>query len=159
MEDRFIQFSVEVSKLNKQIQKLKTQGMQLFDMKAVHTLCLYQLMLHPNGMHFSQLAETCDLDSALVSRILSKLTANGTVRKEGAPGKYNAQYFLTDKGIAVGEQIRGIVHSIQDEADRNIEKEDLMTFYRVLHQLLENFENMIRAGMAEGEFYERSINC
>ena len=140
MEDRFIPFSVAVSKLNKQIQRLKTEGMQLFGMKAVHTLCLYQLMLHPEGMNFSEVAESCDLDPALVSRILSRLTASGMVRKDGAPGKYNARYFLTAEGEKTSLQIRGIVHAVQAQADSGIDEGELATFYKVLHQLLSNFE-------------------
>jgi len=141
LEEHFISFSVTISRLNKLIQKLKTEGMKLFDMKAAHTLCLYQLLFH-NGSSFSELAVNCDLDPALVSRILSELTENGMVRKEGKPGKYNARYYLTKSGQEISSQIREIINSIQLKANINISPEDLTVFYHVLYQLLDNFEDM-----------------
>lgn len=142
MADRFIQFSVAISKLNKQIQKLKTDGMQYFDLKGTHTLCLYQLLEHPEGMSFSQVAAGCDLDQALVSRTLAVLTQKELVEKSGLPGKYNALYRLTPKGEAVVQQIRSIISQIQTLADQGITSEDLSVFYRVLYRLLANFQDM-----------------
>ena len=150
MEDRFIPFSVSLSRLGKLVQKLKTEGMQMFGLKAGHTLCLYQLMLHGEKMSFSELAEVCDLDPAMVSRVLGDLVELGMVYKEGKPGKYNAQYCLTTPGLETARQIRGMIRLVQERVDEGIPEEDLEIFYRVMYQLLANFEEI--AGDTQGVF-------
>lgn len=152
MQDNFVQFSMAVSRLNKQIQQMKTNGMQLFGLKAVHTVCMYQLLDRPDGMSFSEVQEACDLDQALVSRILSKLTAIGMVLKNGEPGKYNARYHLTRSGEKVALQIRDVVGQIQVRADAGIDPRELEIFYKVLNQLQTNFESL------DPVFMERALS-
>ena len=72
--------------------------MGLIALKAGHTLVLCQLAAAPEGWHFSDLTERCDLDPAMISRVLADLVRSGLVEKCGAPGKYNALYLLTDAG-------------------------------------------------------------
>lgn len=154
MEDNFILFSTAVSRLNKQIQALKTDGMQIFGLKAVHTVCMYQLLEQPQGMSFSEVQEACDLDQALVSRILAKLTAIGMVVKEGEPGKYNARYRLTRSGERIALHIRDVVREIQLAADAGITPEELETFYSVMNKLRYNLDHLnpaILAGLIQHE--------
>ena len=139
MTERFPTFTIKISRLHKLIQKLKTDGMGRFGLKGVDTLCLYQLGLH-GSMTFAEIAEHCDLDAALVSRTLRDLTRNNMVAKEG--GKYKARYSLTPEGQALTRQVGAIIHRIQAQADQGIAPEDLVTFYRVLGQLTQNFEHM-----------------
>jgi DNA-binding MarR family transcriptional regulator len=142
VEDHFLQFTIAISKLNKQVQKLKTAGMGRFDLKGVHTLCLYQLMAHPEGLTFSRIAADCDLDQALVSRTLADLVQQGLVAKSGLPGKYNASYALTPRGADITHQVRAMVFQVQTLADEGISPEELDTFYRVLDRLVDNFQAM-----------------
>lgn len=144
MEDHFFVFAVSVARLNKLVQKLKTRGMALLDMKAAHTMCMYHLMDAREGLTFSELVQGCDLDQALVSRVLSQLTEKGMVRKDGLPGKYNARYCLTEQGTAVARQIAVWVSRVQERANVGIDPEDLKVFYRVLRRLLANFEAMVK---------------
>ena len=162
MEDHFFVFAVSVARLNKLVQKLKTRGMALLDMKAAHTMCMYHLMGAREGLTFSELVQGCDLDQALVSRVLAgcgeirkdpsgeqggmkvDLTEKGMVRKDGLPGKYNARYCLTEQGTAVARQIAVWVSRVQERANVGIDPEDLKVFYRVLRRLLANFEAMVK---------------
>ena len=98
MDDRFLKFTLSVSRMNKKIQAIKTAGMGELGLKAAHTTVLYILGRHPEGLRFSEVAERCDLDQALISRTFSELIKAGMVRKEGAAGRYNASYFLTEEG-------------------------------------------------------------
>ena len=141
--ERFARFTMTLSKLNKCIQKLKTNGMGAFGLKAVDTLCIYQLA-RCGEMNFSQVAESCELDAGLVSRTLRDLVKNGMVVKSGTPGKYNATYSLTEQGKERSEYIRKVVLAVQDQADEGISTEDLAVFYRVLDRLTHNFEEMLR---------------
>lgn len=139
MTERFPQFTIQISRLYKLIQKLKTDGMGQFGLKGVDTLCLYQLGLH-GSMTFAELTQQCDLDPALVSRTLGGLVRSHMVTKEG--GKYKARYSLTEEGLTLTKQVGTIIHHIQTQADQGISQEDLATFYRVLGQLTHNFEHM-----------------
>ena len=141
MSQRFTTFTIKISRLNKLIQKLKADGMGQFGLKGVDTLCLYQLADH-EALTFSEIAERCDLDGALVSRTLRGLVAKGMVEKDGAPGKYHARYSLTQQGRAQTDEIIRIIHTIQTHADTGIPTEDLVVFYRVLLRLTDNFEQM-----------------
>ncbi len=142
MTERFTWFTMTLSRLNKQIQKLKTDGMGSFGLKAVDTLCLYQLD-REESMSFSQLVQSCQLDPALVSRTLRDLSKIGMVEKDGQPGRYNARYSLTPAGAQRTREIRQIIQCLQVQADQGISEDDLAVFYRVLEQLSENFEKMV----------------
>ena len=143
MSQRFTRFTMKLSRLNKLIQKLKADGMSPFGLKAVDTLCIYQLA-ERGEMAFSEVAEQCDLDPALVSRTLRELVKNGMVDKQGAPGKYNATYRLTPEGEQRAVEIKEIITNVQNRADEGISTEELAVFYRVLTRLTENFEAMTK---------------
>ena len=49
---------------------------------------------------------------------------------------------LTEQGSLQTAKIRQVIGLVQENADKNIAPEDLQTFYRVLEQLLNNFEEM-----------------
>lgn len=141
MDERFAKFTMTLSRLNRNIQKMKTDGMGQFGLKGVDTLCLYQLA-EGGELTFSQVAERCDLDAALVSRTLGGLVKKDMVEKSGLPGKYNATYRLTDRGAEYWSRIHPIITEIQRRADQGVDPEELVVFYRVLDRLNANFEEM-----------------
>ena len=140
MQDRFIRLSVSLARLQKVIRRIKTSGMGLIALKAGHTLVLCQLAAAPEGWHFSDLTERCDLDPAMISRVLADLVRSGLVEKCGAPGKYNALYLLTDAGRDRAARVTAVVHDVERRADEGIDPADLATFYKVLNQLTKNLE-------------------
>ena len=108
-DDRFLKFTLSLSRMNKKVQAVKTAGMGMVGLKAAHTAVLY---------------------------------AAGMVEKQGEPGRYRARYVLTEQGSLQTAKIRQVIGLVQENADKNIAPEDLQTFYRVLEQLLNNFEEM-----------------
>ena len=140
MQDRFIRLSVSLARLQKVIQRIKTSGMGRIALKAGHTLVLCQLAAAPEGWHFSDLTERCDLDPAMISRVLADLVRSGLVEKCGAPGKYNALYLLTDAGRDRADRVTAVVRDVERRADEGIDPADLATFYKVLNQLTKNLE-------------------
>lgn len=142
MDDRFLKFTLSVSRMNKKIQAIKTAGMGKLGLKAAHTTVLYILGRHPEGLRFSEVAERCDLDQALISRTFSELIKAGMVRKEGAEGRYNARYSLTEEGREQTERIVEVIQTLLRHADEGIDPKELVIFYKVLGQLLKNFEEM-----------------
>ena len=141
MHDRFVKFTISISKLNKLINKVKSEGMKgKFDLKGVHTLCLYQLMSNDNGMTSTEIAKSCDLDPALVSRTLSELCQKELIEKVGKVGKYHARYCLTQRGAQISAEMKQITQSVQLFVDQGITKEELDIFYSVMEKLSCNFE-------------------
>ena len=87
-----------------------------------------------------ELTERCDLDPAMISRVLADLVRSGLVQKCGAPGKYNAIYRLTDAGRDRAVRVRAVVADVSRRADEGIDPGELAIFYKVLAQLTENLE-------------------
>ena len=114
-DDRFLKFTLSLSRMNKKVQAVKTAGMGMVGLKAAHTAVLYALSGHSEGLQFAEVAE---------------------------PGRYRACYVLTEQGSLQTAKIRQVIGLVQENADKNIAPEDLQTFYRVLEQLLNNFEEM-----------------
>lgn len=141
MHDRFVKFTIAISKLNKLINKVKSDGMKdKFDLKGVHTLCLYQLMSNDHGMTSTEIAKSCDLDPALVSRTINELCQKELIQKVGEAGKYHARYCLTQKGAQISSELKQIIQSVQLFVDQGITEEELDTFYSVMERLSCNFE-------------------
>ena len=72
MDHRFETFSLSILELNRYLQKIKELEMKQFGLKANHTMCLYYLGQHPEGLTATQLTELCKEDKAAVSRCLSQ---------------------------------------------------------------------------------------
>ena len=87
-DDRFLKFTLSLSRMNKKVQAVKTAGMGMVGLKAAHTAVLYALSGHSEGLQFAEVAAACDLDPALISRTFSELIAAGMVEKQGEPGRY-----------------------------------------------------------------------
>ena len=140
MNDRFIRLSVSLARLQKVIRRIKDDGMSRLALKAGHTLVLCCLENAPEGRHFSELTEQCDLDPAMISRVLADLVRGGLVEKCGEPGKYNALYLLTDAGRDCAARVGAVVRDAERRADEGIDPADLATFYKVLDKLTKNLE-------------------
>ena len=50
MDHRFETFSLSILELNRYLQKIKELEMKQFGLKASHTMCLYYLGQHPEGL-------------------------------------------------------------------------------------------------------------
>ena len=140
MNDRFIRLSVSLSRLQKVIQRIKASGMSRIELKAGHTLVLCTLAAAPEGYRFSELTDRCDLDPAMISRVLADLVRCELVEKQGQPGKYNALYLLTEAGHDRAARVGAVVSDVQRRADEGIDPGELAIFYKVLAQLTENLE-------------------
>ncbi|MDO4285480.1 MAG: MarR family winged helix-turn-helix transcriptional regulator [Eubacteriales bacterium] len=144
MDDRFLQFTLAVSRMNKQIQAFKTNGMGRLGLKAAHTTVLYLLLGETEGLRFTEITSRSDLDQALISRTLAQLVSGGLIEKLGEAGRYNALYRLTPKGERQAARIAEAIRAVQEGADAGIDPQELAVFYKVLRQLLANFEAMRR---------------
>lgn len=139
-EERFTEYTISISRLNKWVQKMKCEAMRAYDLKGAHVLCLYQIARKPQGASFAEVAGDCDFDRAFCSRVLRELTERQLVEKRGEEGKYRACYRLTKEGKALIPKLRSIINRVQALLDEGISKEELEVYYRVVNQMLKNME-------------------
>ena len=145
--ERFRRFILLVEGIHKSVQKIKFNKAPDFGVKGVHTLWVYELLLHPDGITASELATQSMIDRSLISRELESLKDLGYIEMDGEKTKrsYNAKIRLTEKGKEVAGNIGSIALEIQSLADEGISAEELESFYRTLEKLNKNL-----LGIAEG---------
>ena len=71
--ERFQQFTVLITKINRSIHKIKTGEMEEFSLKSPHVSCLYYLYKSKGSLTATKLCEICDEDKAYISRSLDSL--------------------------------------------------------------------------------------
>ena len=145
-EERFEEFSTLISGIHGNIQKLKTRYAAQLGLKPVHVLWLYLLRVYPEGMYASELAAACGFDRSLVSQNLDSLLDGGivTVLGSGARRRYGWKLVLTEKGAELAEIISAVAMDVQNTVSRDIPASDMAAFYRTLHTLSEQFDELVK---------------
>jgi DNA-binding MarR family transcriptional regulator len=140
MGDRFQNFTVLTLNVHRCIQKIKTEEMAEFDLKAPHVSCLYYL--YKNGpLTATELCEICLEDKSYVSHSLKFLEANGYVRCDSSAKKrYNAPLTLTEKGYELSSRMVEKIDRVLESASCGIDDADREIFYRALSTISNNLE-------------------
>ena len=142
MNQRFETFTVLISKINRNIRKIKNQEMAEYDLRSPHISCLYYLFL-TEGLTASQLCERCEEDKATISRSLNYLEKNGYLTCESKCAKrYKSPILLTEKGMEVGKKITDKVNLVLDEIGDALSEEDRISFYRSLSIICDRLETI-----------------
>lgn len=133
---RFGKFILTVEGIHKSVQKIKLTEGPRFGMKGVHLLWMYELLMCPEGIAASELAERSNINRSLVSRELETLKKNGYITTASSGrGGYNAKIILTDKGKEVAERIGQTALEFQHRVDEDITAEELISFYATLDKI------------------------
>jgi DNA-binding MarR family transcriptional regulator len=142
--ERFGKFVLLIDGIHKSIQKIKLNNSHSLGLKGVHTLWMYELLRHPDGMTASELAATSMIDRSLVSRELSELSAQNYIKVEKDLDKrsYNTKISLTESGRRVALEVESIALEVQKEASYGISREELESFYTTLEKLNKNISNI-----------------
>ena len=144
--DRLDDFMTLVVGASRSVTRLKGSYMSNYGLGSTHTMCIRRLHASKNGLTRTQLAESCGLDKAQVSRIVNELSEKNYVTEEKIGSSYKRKIFLTDDGIKIAEEINRIVLSINDYVSGKISDEEITTFYRVFGTICDNLRS------AEQEF-------
>lgn len=140
-EERFEQFRNLISGIHRDIEKLKTKWTQPLGMKSVHIFWVYLLKDHPKGLTASELARLSQTNRSLVSREIQKLMELGYVSTESSR-TYGQKLKLTQSGLDAAKRISQASLDIQNQVNSGIPEEDLITLYRTLEILMENFHRL-----------------
>ena len=132
MQERFETFTVLISRISRDIRKIKNQEMAAYHLRSIHASCLYYIY-SLGSVTSAELCEHCEEDKATISRALDYLEGNGFILRpcEGAK-RYKSRLHLTEKGRAVGEQIAERIRSILDAVSHTLTEEERAAFYRSL---------------------------
>ena len=144
MEKRFETFTVLITKINRNIRKIKNQAMKEYGLKSPQISCLY--FLYSNPLTAKELCERCEEDKATISRSLDYLEKNGyLICKSESKKRYNAPFTLTEKGERAGKRIAEKITAVLCEISTGISNEDRIIFYRSLNVISENIEKTAKS--------------
>ncbi len=143
---RFVMFINRIDSMHKHLRRLRAELGSDADMKGVHTLWVYLLSVHPEGLTSAELAEVCSVDRSLISREIEQLRQNGIVELQEANGRrvYNSNVRLTARGMELAEQIGRRALSLQEAVDEGITGEELDVFYTVVEKMRTNFDKILK---------------
>ena len=140
MNDRFKTFTVLISKITRNVRKIKNQEMAEYGLRSAHVSCLYFLYLN-DGLTATDLCEQCEEDKATISRALDFIEENGYILCDAKHAKrYNSALYLTEKGSAVGQKIADKISCVLDEICIDLSGEERDEFYRCLAIISDNLE-------------------
>ncbi len=142
MKERFETFTVLITKISRNIRKIKSQELSDYGLKNAHGSCLYYLYTS-NGLTATELCERCEEDKATISRALDYLEREGyiTCELKGAK-RYKAPLLLTEKGKNIGRRIADKISAVLDEIGESLSEEERIEFYRSLAVISEDIERV-----------------
>ncbi len=142
MDGRFETFTVLISKINRNIRKIKNREMSDHDLKGAHIFCLYYLYLF-GALTSTDLCDRCEEDKATISRAIAHLEAEGYITCETLGTKrYNSPLLLTKKGEQAGQTVVKKVNRVLDEVSVGLTEEERIAFYRSLEIISDNLEKI-----------------
>ena len=145
MKERFETFTVLISKISRNIRKLKNQEMAEYELRSTHVSCLYYLY-GAESLTATELCERCKEDKATISRAIDYLETKGYVTCECKSSKrYNSPIRLTEKGKLIGKEICDKVDLILDDVGVGLSDEERIEFYRCLTIISDNLERATKA--------------
>ncbi len=149
--DRFEEFVRIISRIHKQIQKIKDLEMRELGLKGPHVMSLFYLSRHEEGLTAAQLCRLISIDKAAISRVLAQLQERGLIEYPESVRRYRAPAVLTAAGrdisLRIGELICGIVF----RAARGMETEARESMYASLYRIAENLETITPAAVSRPE--------
>ena len=142
MKERFETFTALITKINRNIKKIKNQEMAEYDLKSVHISCLYYLY-DSDGLTATDLCERCEEDKATISRAIVYLEAEGYLTCNAKCTKrYKSPLLLADQGREVGKRIADKINFVLDELSTDLTEEERIAFYRKLSIISEGLEKI-----------------
>ncbi len=142
MATKYNNFKVLITKIARGIHKVEEKEMQQINLKSQHISCLYYLSLS-DKLRAKDIVDYYLEDKGQVSRSLDYLEKNEyIVCESNAPKRYNAYYFLTDKGKKVASYIENKIDEIVENVSDFLTDEERLIMYRCLTRISKNLEKV-----------------
>ena len=147
--DSFERFGLMLSTASKSLYRLKSRCMSKYGLSSTHTVCLRKLYENPKGLTKSEIADSCDIDKAQITRIMGELLEKNYVIDDSSKKTYNRKFFLTELGRKITDEINGTVEDVVRYVNEDIPKEDVEHFYTVfgtINKKLKDSEEYFKEG-------------
>ena len=137
--DRYALFRICIENMSKNLQKYENSKMSALSMRGIHALCLFKIGNSLDGMTAAELSVACEVDKALISRVLADLLELGHVaHKNPEKTKYRSKLILTESGRACLRQVTRWVTEAIRELKNEITSDELNAFFKVM-EILNHF--------------------
>ena len=139
--ERFTAFALNLANIERDLHKIKSKKMAEYGLRATHLMCMVQIFSHEDGLTPTELARTCAIDKAFVSRITADLVDRKFVmfnEKYNDGRKYRQKFVLTEEGMKVMAQIDEVVGKVIAKIYDQVSEEELKNFYKILEVLNNN---------------------
>ncbi len=139
---RFEDFVSLINGAYKGLQKIKSYEVESLGLKGGHVMCVFYLGQNEAGLTSGELCEKCREDKAAISRTLKYLYEKNLVVVAGDENKkYRLKNVLTDEGKKVYNGIEELIIKAEQRFSKGVSNRDRQTFYKVLGNLVKNFDN------------------
>ena len=151
MINRFEAFTASVVTLNRCLQKVKDMEMKKFGLRAAHTMCLYYLGQHEEGLTSSELTKLCREDKAAISRSVSLLIEKGFVctGEMNTRRAYRTKLYLTGEGKSLISKINARIECVLSAAGEGLSNENREIFYETMDLIAGNLQRYMDSGGEE----------
>lgn len=142
--DRFTAFALNLANIERDLHKMKSKKMAEYGLRATHLMCMVQIFCHEDGLTSTEIARTCAIDKAFVSRITADLVDRKFVmfnEKYNDGRKYRQKFVLTEEGMKVMHEISDAVDKVIAKIYDQVSEEELKNFYKIL-EVLNNSINL-----------------
>lgn len=150
MISKYEMFSMSVSSMYHDIQKIERVEMAKFGLKGPHAQCLLAMGRYPGGITAARLCEICEKDKAAISRTVSDLEQAGLViRAEQNGVRYRVPLMLTEQGMAAAKAVNERAQLAVEQAGLGLDDAQREVFYSVLGLIAGNLHAICRDGLKE----------
>ena len=153
MESRYALFSLSISSLYHDIQRLERLEMAKFGLKGPHAQCLLAMSRYPEGITSARLCELCEKDKAAISRTVAELEKAGLVLRQERNGtRYRASLILTEQGKAAAGAVSEKARLAVEQAGIGLNDENRAVFYQVLSMIAGNLHQICKDGLKDIQY-------
>ncbi len=139
MDDVFENFTINILKLNKLVHKIKLAEMEEYGLKAIHVMCGYYLLKHPDGLTASEISRLAVEDKAALSRALATMREKDLVVYD--PKTYNSVIVLTEQGKRFAEAVLQKADRAVEAGSADMSESERVEFYRTLGVIVDNLSS------------------
>lgn len=142
MQERFVNFTVLMTRITRSIRRLKTEEMKKWGLKSHHVSCLYYLYKN-DSLTATELGEICEEDKAALSRAIESLEEDGyIVSNSKTQKKYRSPLILTEKGKEAGKHISDRVDEVLRATAEGVSDKEREIMYRALEHICVSLEGL-----------------
>ena len=142
MTERFEEFTALIAQAHKCILKIKSFEMKSFGLKAGHTMSLFYIGKHREGLTAVELGELCREDKAGISKTIASLKNAALIEaaQDDPRRKYRTRYRLTQKGEGVYGKISKFITNTVEKCGEGLTVEERLSFYTSLQRIICNLQ-------------------